>query len=73
MNDQDLKMYRGFIADRDAEIELLRQAVVRYCDRSRMATVEPMEVQQVIDRAFENTEATNSAATDADIIAATGA
>lgn len=34
------------------ERDLLRQAVVRYCDRSRMGTVEPMSVQQAIDDAF---------------------
>lgn len=34
------------------ERDLLRQAVVRYCDHSRMGTVEPMSVQQVIDDAF---------------------
>jgi len=53
MNEHDLEMYRGFIAGRDKEINLLRQAVVRYCDPIRMATVEPMELQQAIDRAFE--------------------
>ena len=35
------------------EIELLRRVVTQYCDRSRIATVEPMDVQQAIDRAFE--------------------
>ena len=34
------------------EIEFLRMAVMRYGDRSRMATVEPMGLQQVIDRTF---------------------
>jgi uncharacterized protein (UPF0264 family) len=34
------------------ERDLLRQAVVRYCDHSRMGTVEPMSLQQVIDDAF---------------------
>lgn len=57
MNEHDLEMYRGLIARRDAEINQLRQAVVRYCDRSCMATVEPMEIQQAIDRAFETVEA----------------
>lgn len=36
------------------ERDLLRQAVVRYCDHARMGTVEPMSVQQVIDDAFAN-------------------
>ena len=53
MNEYDLKLYRSMIAERDKEIALLRAAVTRYCDKSRMGTVEPMEVQQVIDRAFE--------------------
>lgn len=35
------------------EIDALRQAIVRYGDKSRMGTVEPMNVQQAIDRAFE--------------------
>jgi hypothetical protein len=35
------------------EIYLLRQAVTRYCDASRMGTIEPMQVQQAVDRAFE--------------------
>lgn len=39
--------------ENEREIDLLRKAVVRYCDRSRMGTVEPMELQQVIDRAFQ--------------------
>lgn len=34
------------------EVELLRKAVRRYGDRSRMATAEPMELQQAIDRAM---------------------
>lgn len=34
------------------ERDLLRQAVVRYCDHRRMGTVEPPELQQVIDDAF---------------------
>lgn len=37
------------------EIEMLRIAVVRYCDRGRMSTVDHMGVQQAIDRAFEAT------------------
>lgn len=37
------------------EIRLLREALVRYGDRQRMATSSSMEMQQVIDRAFENT------------------
>ena len=46
------------------EIELLRVALVRYGDRLRMSTVEPMALQQVIDAAFERTPppATNVAA-----------
>lgn len=35
------------------EIAALQEAVRRYCDPSRMATVEPMSVQQAIDRAIE--------------------
>lgn len=34
------------------ERDLLRQAVVRYADRSRMGTVEPQDLQQAIDDAF---------------------
>ncbi|THV13765.1 hypothetical protein [Rhizobium rhizophilum] len=37
------------------EIELLRVALVRYGDRLRMSTVEPMALQQAIDAAFEST------------------
>jgi len=37
------------------EIELLRVALVRYGDRIRMSTVEPMAIQQVIDAAFQRT------------------
>lgn len=46
---------RHLMTDAAKEIELLRIAVVKYGDRSRMATVEPMSVQQAIDRAFEFT------------------
>jgi hypothetical protein len=35
------------------ERDLLRQAIVRYGDRGRMGTVEPQELQQAIDDAFE--------------------
>lgn len=52
MNDHDLSFYRDLIAQRDLEIKLLRQAVTRYCDKSRMGTIEPMDVQQAVDRAF---------------------
>lgn len=38
------------------EVRLLRQAVVRYGDKSRMGTVEPMALQQAVDRAFEFTK-----------------
>jgi hypothetical protein len=43
------------MAMRDAsrEIDLLQTAIVKYGDHSRMGTVEPMELQQAIDRAFE--------------------
>lgn len=34
------------------ERDQLREAVRRYCDKSRMGTVEPMGVQQAIDNAF---------------------
>ena len=54
MTEHDLNTYRGFIAERDKEIALLRKAVVQYGDRSRMATVADMDLQQAIDRAFEN-------------------
>lgn len=37
------------------EIRLLREALVRYGDRQRMATSFSMELQQVIDRAFQHT------------------
>ena len=50
MNEHDLKLYRGMIAERDREIALLRAAVTRYCDKSRMGTIEPMDVQQAVDR-----------------------
>lgn len=53
MTEHDLKLYRGMIAERDTEIQNLRAAVVRYCDKSRMGTIEPMSVQQAVDRAFE--------------------
>ncbi len=53
MNEHDLNLYRGMIKDRDLEILRLQTAIVRYGDRSRMGTVEPMELQQAIDRAFE--------------------
>lgn len=56
MNEYDLNMYRGIIAERDDEIALLRQAVTRYCDKSRMGTIEPMDVQQAVDRAFERAD-----------------
>lgn len=38
------------------EIRLLREALVRYGDRHRMATASSMELQQVIDRAFEHVQ-----------------
>ncbi len=41
------------------EIELLRVALVRYGDKTRMGTVEPMALQQVIDAAFERTHRLN--------------
>ena len=44
---------RRVAEDSKAEIALLRRAVTRYCDRSRMGTVEPMDLQQAIDRAFQ--------------------
>jgi hypothetical protein len=47
----ELSLHAGRMAK--IEIEALRIAVVRYGNRSRMATVEPMSVQQAIDRAFE--------------------
>ena len=40
------------------ERDLLRQAIVRYCDHTRMGTVEPPELQQVIDDAFASREVT---------------
>ncbi|MEP3669945.1 MAG: hypothetical protein ABJN42_24815 [Roseibium sp.] len=43
----------GMTRARDQEISLLRQAIVRYGDKARMGTVEPMALQQAIDRAFE--------------------
>ncbi|MBA4797060.1 MAG: hypothetical protein H2043_06630 [Rhizobiales bacterium] len=42
------------------ERDLLRLAVVRYGDRLRMSTVEPMALQQAIDDAFENVDPTPS-------------
>ena len=39
--------------DAAQEIRLLRIAVTRYCEKWRMGTVEPQDVQQAIDRAFE--------------------
>ena len=53
MNEHDLALYRTMLKQRDDEIRLLRSAVTRYCDRSRMATVETIELQQAIDRAFQ--------------------
>jgi hypothetical protein len=53
MSDHDLTLYRNMLKQRDNEIRLLQQAIVRYGDHSRMGTVEPMELQQAIDRAFE--------------------
>ena len=38
------------------ERDLLRKAIVRYGDRSRMGFVEPSELQQAIDDAFLNTD-----------------
>jgi len=35
------------------EIGRLRLAIVRFGDRVKMANVEPMDLQQTIDRAFE--------------------
>jgi hypothetical protein len=52
MTDDYLKLYRGPIKRRDQEIALLRIAVTRYCDKSRMGTIEPMDDQQAVDRAF---------------------
>lgn len=46
-----LSLHAGKMAK--IEIEALREAIVRYGNRSRMGTVEPMSVQQAIDRAFE--------------------
>lgn len=37
----------------ETEVVLLRQALAKYGDRARMATVEPIDLQQAIDRAFE--------------------
>jgi len=58
---------RALLAERQrwaslvTERDLLRQAVVRYCDHSRMGTVEPMSVQQAIDDAFANFPPTSAA------------
>lgn len=46
--------YQLAIAKLTVERDLLRLAVVRYGDRLRMSTVEPMALQQVIDDAFQN-------------------
>jgi len=40
------------ISDMEKEIKLLRTAIARYGDRSRMGTVEPSDLQQAIDRAI---------------------
>lgn len=41
------------LAEAKREISLLRDAVVTYGDRARMATVHDMAMQQAIDRAFD--------------------
>jgi hypothetical protein len=46
------RLHLGLTARMEKEISLLRVAVTRYCDKSRMGTIEPMEVQQAVDRAF---------------------
>ena len=56
MNEHDLAMYRGFISERDREIALLRKALVRYGEKARMSMVADSELQQAIDRAFENSD-----------------
>jgi hypothetical protein len=53
MDAHDLALYRKLIQDRDTEIRDLREVVVRFLNRSRIATVEPSNLQQAIDRAFE--------------------
>jgi hypothetical protein len=58
MTNEDLKLYRGMLAERDIEISRLRAVVRRYCDKSHMGTIEPMSLQQAAGRAFENPEPT---------------
>jgi hypothetical protein len=41
------------LADAKREISILRDVVVTYGDRLRMATVHDMNMQQAIDRAFD--------------------
>lgn len=48
--------YQLAISRLTLERDLLRLAVVRFGDRLRMSTVEPMALQQVIDDAFQNVE-----------------
>lgn len=54
-NDEDLEVMAAFIKRQDAEIEKLQEAIRRYCDKSKMGTVEPQPLQQAIDRAFGDT------------------
>lgn len=48
----------------EEEIRLLREALVRYGDRIRMAMSHSMEMQQVIDRAFEKAEPVETSIVD---------
>lgn len=45
------------IKRQEKEIELLREALRRYGEKGRMGTVEPIELQQAIDRALGGTSA----------------
>lgn len=51
-----IDLYQNTVEKLTAERDLLRLAVVRYGDRLRMSTVEPMALQQAIDEAFEKVD-----------------
>ncbi|MBG6177168.1 hypothetical protein IWQ55_004780 [Labrenzia sp. EL_208] len=53
MTDEDLKLYRGLIKERDEEIARLREVVRKYGNRIRMNTAMDPALQQTIDDAFD--------------------
>lgn len=52
MTEEDLKLYRQLIANRDAEISRLRKIVRTYCNPLRMSMANDPALQQTIDDAF---------------------